>query len=96
MANTVDQGNITTAHAKDLNTAARKYCASQGWALSDGSYPIRPADNHGRADLADAIMAVGRGNTSTATIRQHIVTRAKAINATDLLPGSYAASTKPN
>lgn len=86
-----DHGNITTPDAADLNTAARKYAASQGWALSDGSYPIRPADMHGRRDLAKAVQAVGRGSASTATIRAHIRKRARAIDAVDLLPDSYAA-----
>lgn len=84
----VDKGNITTPDAADLNTAARKYAASQGWALSNGSYPIRPANMHGRRDLAKAILAQGRGNASSTTIRQHIRKRAKAIGATDLLPDS--------
>lgn len=84
-----DQGNITTPHAADLNTAARRYAASQGWALADGSYPVRPANMHGRDDLEDAVHAIGRGNASSATIKAHIVARARAINALDLLPASW-------
>jgi hypothetical protein len=89
MADTVDKGNITTPDAANLNTAARKYCASQGWALSDGSYPIRPANMNGKRDLAKATQSVGRGGASTATIRAHIKKRAQAIGAQNLLPDSY-------
>lgn len=92
MTDTVDKGNITTPDAANLNTAARKYCTSQGWALSDGSYPIRPAEMHGKRDLAKATQAVGRGGASTATIRAHIKKRATAIGAANLLPDSYQTS----
>jgi hypothetical protein len=86
---TVDRGNWTTPDAADLNAAARRYCTSQGWALSNGSYPIRPAEYHGRRDLAKAITSLGRGNMSTITVKQHIIKRAKAINAASLLPDAW-------
>lgn len=85
----MDRGNITVPDAANLNTAARRYAASQGWSLTNGSYPIRPANMNGRRDLAKAITSLGRGNTSTATIRQHIKRRAAAIGATTLLPDSW-------
>lgn len=89
----VDRGNWTTPDAADLNTAARAYLASIGQARPDGSYPIRQTDNHGRRDLAKAIMALGRGKASTATIRQWIIRRAKAINAVSLLPDVWGVKT---
>ena len=86
-----DQGNITTPDAADLNTAARKYAASQGWAMPDGSYPIRPANMHGAADLAKAIHAVGRGSGSHSAIRAHIIKRAKAIGESNQIPDNWTS-----
>jgi hypothetical protein len=86
---TAGRGNIATASGADLNTAARRYAASQGWAMSDGSYPIRPVNMHGRDDLGNAVHAIGRGNAASATIKAHIVKRAKAIGATSQLPPDW-------
>ena len=97
MADSMDHGNITTPNAADLDTAARKYAASQGWAMPDGSYPIRPVNMHGRSDLEKAIHAVGRGGGSHDAIRAHIVKRAHALGLSNLIPqdwpGRSAAST---
>lgn len=90
----VDKGNITAANAADLNTAARKYAASQGWAMADGSYPIRPLDNHGSSDLDSAIRAVGRGSGDHDAIRAHITKRAKALGLGDRIPGSWPGAEK--
>lgn len=86
-----EHGNITTPDAGELDTAARKYCASQGWAMPDGSYPIRPADNHGAADAGKAIHAVGRGNASGDSIRRHIIGRLHTIGQADLIPDTWNA-----
>jgi len=86
-----DQGNISTPDAGDLNAAARRYCTSQGWAMADGSYPVRPANLHGAADLAKAIHAVGRGSGSHDAIRRHIAARASAIGMSDQIPDSWAS-----
>lgn len=87
-----DHGNITTADAGDLNAAARRYCASQGWAMADGSYPVRPKDNHGEADLDKAILAVGRGSGSHDAIREHITKRANALGLGDRIPEGWTKS----
>lgn len=87
----VDKGNITTPDAGDLNAAAKRYAASQGWAMGDGSYPIRPADNHGRTDLQKAIGAVGRGAGSHDAIRKHIISRAKTIGESDMIPDNWSS-----
>lgn len=84
-----DHGNITTANAADLDTAARRYAASRGWAMPDGSYPIRPADNHGAADLVAAVRAVGRGGGSHNAIRKHVITRARALGMSDQIPDNW-------
>src|SRR5262245_10444336 len=87
-----DQGNINTPDAGDLNAAARRYAASQGWAMADGSYPVRPANLHGGADLAKAIHAVGRGSGSHDAIRRHIAARASAIGMSDQIPDNWTSS----
>ncbi|MFB8182626.1 hypothetical protein ACFC8N_42885 [Streptomyces sp. NPDC055966] len=69
------------------DTADRKRMASSGAAMSDGSYPI--AD---RADLENAIHAVGRGGADHDAIRRHIVARAKALGATSMIPDNWAAN----
>lgn len=84
-----DQGNITTPNAADLNTAARKYAATQGWAMPDGSYPIRPVNMHGRSDLEKAIHAVGRGGGSHDAVRAHITKRARALGLSNLIPQDW-------
>ncbi|MBY8342007.1 HK97 family phage prohead protease [Streptomyces spinosirectus] len=84
-----DQGNITTPNAADLNAAARQYAASRGWAMPNGSYPIRPANMHGASDLEAALRAVGRGSGSHDAIRKHIATRARAIGLSDQIPSNW-------
>lgn len=90
-AATTDHGNITTPDAADLNTAARRYAASQGWALPDGSYPIRPANMNGLRDLAKAVLAIGRAS-NPATVKRHIIKRARALGALSKLPSSWNVS----
>jgi HK97 family phage prohead protease len=82
-----DMANTSTPDAADLNTAARKQLASQGIAMPDGSYPIR-----NRADLEKAIHAVGRGSGSHDAIRAHIIRRAHALGASDMLPSDWTGS----
>ncbi|HEY3691261.1 MAG TPA: HK97 family phage prohead protease [Pseudonocardiaceae bacterium] len=92
---TMDQGNITAPDAADLNTAARKYCADQGWAMPDGSYPVRPANNHGATDLDKAVHAVGRGNASSSAIRKHVTARAHAIGQAQRIPDTWTTDSTP-
>ena len=67
----------------ELSSAARQDAAEQGHAMPDGSYPIRP-----RKELAKAVMAFGRASNKPA-VKRHIKRRAKALNATHLLPDSW-------
>lgn len=87
----VDRGNITTPNAADLNAAARRYAASQGWAMPDGSYPIRPANNHGAQDLAKAIRAVGRSGASRDGVRRYVMKRAGALGLMSTIPHTWQA-----
>ncbi|GAA4175778.1 hypothetical protein [Gryllotalpicola koreensis] len=68
----------------DYTDAQRKQMADAGQAMPDGSYPIKTTE-----DLRNAIRAVGRGNDDHTAIRKFIIRRAKALNATTLLPKSW-------
>jgi hypothetical protein len=59
---------------------------ANGEAMDGGAYPI--AD---REDLENAIHAVGRGGADHDAIRRHIEARAKALDATSLIPDNWAA-----
>jgi len=66
-----------------LTTEARQAAADRGDAMPDGSYPIRD-----RTELAEAILALGRA-TDPQAVKRHIIKRARALNAIDLLPKSW-------
>lgn len=51
-----------------------------------GSYPIKT-----KADLRKAIRAVGRGGADHDTIRRHIISRAKALGLTAMIPDSWGS-----
>ena len=51
--------------------------------MDDGSYPI-----HDKADLKRAIQAYGRAKDKAAT-KRHIIKRARALGATDMLPEGW-------
>ena len=68
-----------------ISNDLRKELAKEGKALKDGSYPIR-----NKADLKNAIRAIGRANKSKrAEVRKHIMKRAKALGATKLIPETW-------
>lgn len=66
-----------------LSAGARQYAAHRGWAMPDGSYPIR-----NRGELEDAIQAFGRAKNQAA-VKRHIIKRARALKLTNLLPDSW-------
>ncbi|MDE2468048.1 MAG: hypothetical protein KGL35_04735, partial [Bradyrhizobium sp.] len=72
----------------DYSDDERKDMASNGEAMKDGSYPIK-----NRKDLENAVQAFGRAKNKAAT-KRHIIKRAKALKATDLLPADWPGSTK--
>ena len=55
-------------------------------AMDDGSYPVKDAD-----DLGRAIHAVGRGGASHNAIRKHIMARAKALGLSKEIPDNWNA-----
>jgi len=69
------------------STEERQEMARKGEAMPDGAYPIGTRD-----ELVKAIKAVGRGNAPGSTIRRHIMKRARALGATDLIPESWTSS----
>jgi hypothetical protein len=79
---------ITRLEEKDYPQAVRAEMAKNGQAMPDGSYPI--AD---KGDLQDAISRVGSGNAPQSEIKAHIMKRARALGATDMLPPSWTGST---
>lgn len=79
-------GDVTKKAYSDDERASM---AKEGNALPDGSYPIA-----NKADLKNAISSFGRAKDPD-TVKSHIIARAKALDATDLLPADWAGSTKP-
>jgi hypothetical protein len=57
--------------------------AKRGWALPDGSYPIRDV-----GDLRNAIQAFGLGKDPDAA-KRHILKRARALGRLDIIPESW-------
>ena len=67
---------------REFSTQQRVAAAEAGAALPDGSYPIKTVE-----DLRNAISAFGRAKNQAAVAR-HIQRRARALDATNLLPDS--------
>lgn len=67
---------------REYSDEERAKLADKGFALPDGSYPIKDVD-----DLKNAIQAYGRSKDQAAAAK-HIVKRAKALGAEDLVPTS--------
>ncbi len=73
---------------RSLSAAARGAAAARGIALKDGKLPIR-----NRKELKAAIGLRNNVEGHTAMeIRRHITKRAKALNATDMLPDAWRRS----
>jgi hypothetical protein len=83
------EDTVDEARAK-YDAAAMKKMAGSGEAMAnskgDPSYPI--ADEE---DLHNAIHAVGRGHASHEAIRQHIISRAKAMGLSHMLPADWTS-----
>jgi hypothetical protein len=68
---------------KDYSSEERSRMAQSGVAMRDGSFPIAT-----RADLQNAIQSVGRASNYAAA-KAHIISRARALNAVDMLPEDW-------
>ena len=73
---------------REFSEKERKHLGSTGVALPDGSFPVQTVK-----DLENAIQAHGRASDPEKA-KAHIVARAKALNATHLLPTDWPGSTK--
>ena len=85
------QYELDSATEAKYNADQMKSMLAKGHAMKNASgepsYPI--AD---KADLAKAIKAVGRGKSSHDAIRRHIIKRARALGAMDMIPDNWKAS----
>lgn len=78
-----DENELADEVRKDYSDADRKKMAKSGQALPDGSYPIADVQ-----DLKNAIQAIGRAKNPAAA-KAHIIKRARALGATNLLPDGW-------
>lgn len=78
-----DMNDMEDMDKRDYSMDARRRMAQSGEAMPDGSFPIG-----NRADLMNAIRSVGRASNYEAA-KQHIVRRARALNAMDMLPEDW-------
>ena len=90
-ANNVARSKSTNADTakRDFSADERQDAADAGQALPDGSYPIKTV-----ADLKNAIQAFGRAK-DPAKVKQHIITRARALGAIDQLPEGWNVKKSP-
>jgi hypothetical protein len=80
-------GKVEFKQKTALDSESRDKAAGEGEALPDGSFPIK-----NKEDLKKAVKAYGRAKDK-AKAKRHITKRAKALDATDLLPGDWDGST---
>ena len=74
---------------REFSPDERRAAAAKGAALDDGSYPILTVQ-----DLRNAIQAYGRASNKEA-VKRHIIRRARALGATDLLPDGWTEAGSP-
>lgn len=71
---------------RDFSAEERESAAEEGYALPDGSFPIKTEE-----DLKNAISAFGRAKDKAAA-KAHIIKRAKALGKESLIPDSWKAT----
>lgn len=79
-----DDSDYIALIKRTFTAEQRRHAASSGAAMPGGRYPIENVE-----DLHNAIHAIGRGSGSHAAIRAHIISRARALGATDQLPDDW-------
>lgn len=77
---------MTTKAAREFSDTTREKLADKGVAMPDGSYPIPDKDA-----LRRAIASFGRAKNAAA-VKKHIIRRAKALGATDMLPEDWGGA----
>jgi hypothetical protein len=83
-------GAKMTIMKREFSQDERDQLAASGAALPDGSFPIKS-----KQDLENAIHAVGRAS-DPGKAKSHIISRAKTLGATDLLPDDWKAGKSLN
>lgn len=73
-----------TEAPRTFSAEQRRQMAASGVAMRDGSFPIPDRDA-----LRRAIASFGRGGDDKAAIKAHIIKRARALKATDMLPEDW-------
>lgn len=68
------------------SVAELKALLAKGETMPDMSYPVA-----NKADLQNAIHAVGRSGDSHNAVRKYLIGRAKALGASDMIPGDWNA-----
>ena len=68
---------------REFSQNRREMLAREGMAMPDGSYPIV-----NREDLMNAIRSWGRGG-ARADVKEHIMRRARAIGAENMIPDEW-------
>jgi hypothetical protein len=82
VAEATEEQEASLSEFKYFSPEKREEMAKKGLALPDGSYPIE-----NERDLKNAIWAFGRAKPAKkAEVKEHIITRAKALNKEDMLP----------
>jgi hypothetical protein len=71
---------------REFSSEVRERYAGQGIALPDGSFPIPDKDA-----LRRAIASIGRASDYDRA-RRHIIKRARALKAVDMLPGDWSVT----
>lgn len=71
---------------REFSDKQRQHLAGTGAAMPGGGFPIQ-----NKGDLSNAIRAIGRAKNPTAA-RAHIISRAKSLGATGMLPDSWKVS----
>ena len=74
-----------TLFKRDFSQDERDRLAGTGAAMEDGSFPIQNT-----SDLKNAIHAIGRAK-DPAKAKAHIISRARSLGATDLLPDGWVS-----
>ena len=75
---------LVATSTKSWTAGKRKQAASKGQAMKDGSFPIADC-----TDVGKAVHAMGRSKKSVATVKRHIIKRARSLNCTGKLPDDW-------
>jgi hypothetical protein len=82
----VDDLSVEVLEKRDFTAAERDKAADKGQAMPGGGFPIKT-----KQDLKNAIAAFGRAKDKAAA-KKHIISRARALGAVDMLPADWGVS----